>query len=134
MRYYSTWRRPDIIIQLLKVPQPPADIPFANRNDNINQLKSNTMEVKVKEIKMGKDEFRKSVDHYWELFRKEVTLPNDPFLVQFTRQVFETGFLSGLVDILDTTKEAIQGQRKSSSEHPSNVIPININHDPSKAN
>ena len=30
VRYYSTWRRPDIIIQLLKVPQPPADIPFAN--------------------------------------------------------------------------------------------------------
>ena len=126
--------RPDIIIQLLKVPQPPADIPFANGNDNINQLKSNTMEVKVKEIKMGKDEFRKSVDQYWELFRKEVALPNDPFLVQFTRQVFETGFLSGLVDILDTTKEAIQGQRKSSSEHPSNVIDINVNHDPSKAN
>ena len=92
------------------------------------------MEVKVKEIKMGKDEFRKSVDHYWELFRKEVTLPNDPFLVQFTRQVFETGLLSGLVDILDTTKEAIQGQRKSSSEHTSNVIHINVNHDPSKAN
>ena len=126
--------RPDIIIQLLKVPQPPADIPYANGNDNINQLKSNTMEVKVKEIKMGKDEFRKSVDQYWELFRKEVALPNDPFLVQFTRQVFETGFLSGLVDILDTTKEAIQGQRKSSSEHPSNVIDINVNHDPSKAN
>lgn len=30
VRYYSTWRRPDIIIQLLKVPQPPADIPLAN--------------------------------------------------------------------------------------------------------
>ena len=85
------------------------------------------MEVKVKEIKMGKDEFRKSVDHYWELFRKEVTLPNDPFLVQFTRQVFEAGFWAALVDIFVTEKEA-------STEELSATIHIDVNHDQSKAN
>ena len=85
------------------------------------------MEVKVKEIKMGKYEFRKSVDHYWELFRKEVTLPNGPFLVQFTRQVFEAGFLAAVVDILVTENE-------SSTEKLSATIHNNVNHDPSKAN
>ena len=79
---------------------------------------------------MGKDEFRKSVDHYWELFRKEVTLPNDPFLMGYSKQVFETGFLSGLDYFFKTVKEFTQEQHESSSR----VIRINVNHDPSKAN
>ena len=133
MRYYSTWRRPDIIIQLLKVPQPPADIPYANGNDNINQLKSNTMAVTVKEIKMGKEEVQEAIDHYWELFRKDVPLPNDPSVMGYTKSVFEAGFWAGTTNIFGTMTEAIQ-QLKHSSEHPSNVIPINVNHDPSKAN
>ena len=131
MRYYSKWRRPDIIIQLLKVPQPPADIPYANGNDNINQLKSNTMAVTVKEIKM--EEVQEAIDHYWELFRKDIPLPNDPSVMGYTKSVFEAGFWAGTTNIFGTMKEAIQ-QLKPSSEHPSNVIPININHDPSKAN
>ena len=131
MRYYSTWRIPDIIIQLLKVPQPPADIPYTNGNDNINQLKSNTMIVK--EIKMGKDEVQEAIDHYWELFRKDIPLPNDPSVMGYTKSVFEAGFWAGTTNIFGTMKEAIQ-QLKPSSEHPSNVIPINVNHDPSKAN
>ena len=131
MRYFSTWRRPDIIIQLLKVPQPPADIPYANWNDNINQLKSNTMAVTVKEIKM--EEVQEAIDHYWELFRKDIPLPNDPSVMGYTKSVFEAGFWAGTTNIFGTMEEAIQ-QLKSSSEHPSNVIPINVNHDPSKAN
>ena len=91
------------------------------------------MEVKVKEIKMGKDEFRKSVDHYWELFRKDFPLPNDPSVMVYTKSVFKAGFFAGSSNTLRKTTEAIQ-QLKASSEHPSNVIPININHDPSKAN
>ena len=125
------WRRPDIIIQLLKVPQPPADIPYANGNDNINQLKSNTMAVTVKEIKM--EEVQEAIDHYWELFRKDIPLPNDPSVMGYTKSVFEAGFWAGTTNIFGTMEEAIQ-QLKSSSEHPSNVIPINVNHDPSKAN
>lgn len=131
MRYYSTWRRPDIIIQLLKVPQPPADIPYANGNDNINQLKSNTMAVKAKEIK--KEEVQEAINHYWELFRKNIPLPNDSSVMGYTKSVFEAGFWAGTTNIFGTMEEAIQ-QLKSSSEHPSNVIDININHDPSKAN
>ena len=131
MGYYSKWRRPDIIIQLLKVPQPPADIPYTNGNDNINQLKSNTMAVTVKEIKM--EEVQEAINHYWELFRKDIPLPNDPSVMGYTKSVFEAGFWAGTTNIFGTMKEAIQ-QLKPSSEHPSNVIPININHDPSKAN
>ena len=124
--------RPDINhTQLLKVPQPPADIPYANGNDNINQLKSNTMAVTVKEIKM--EEVQEAIDHYWELFRKDVPLPNDPSVMGYTKSVFEAGFWAGTTNIFGTMEEAIQ-QLKSSSEHPSNVIDININHDPSKAN
>ena len=123
--------RPDINhTQLLKVPQPPADIPYANGNDNINQLKSNTMAVKVKEIKMRKDELQEAMEHYWELFRKNVTLPNHPSIIRYSKQVFETGFLSGLDYFFDTVKEVTQEQSESSSR----VISININHDPSKAN
>ena len=98
--------RPDIIIQLLKVPQPPADIPYANGNDNINQLKSNTMAVTVKEI--DKDKVKEAVDQYWELFRQNVTLPKDPSLMGYSKQVFETGFLSGLDYFFETVKEFTQ--------------------------
>ena len=91
------------------------------------------MAVTVKEIKMGKEEVQEAINHYWELFRKEVTLPNDPSVMGYTKSVFEAGFWAGTTNIFGTMKEAIQ-QLKSSSEHPSNVIDININHDPSKAN
>lgn len=83
------------------------------------------MEVKVKEIK--KDEVQKAVDQYWELFRKEVTLPNDPSVVGYTKSVFEAGFWAALVDIFGTEEEP-------STEKLSATIHININHDPSKAN
>ena len=91
------------------------------------------MEVKVKRIKMGKDELQEAMEHYWELFRKNIPLPNDPSVVGYTKGVFEAGFWAGGSNALRTTTEAIQ-QLKSSSEHLSNVIPINVNHDPSKAN
>lgn len=87
----------------------------------------------VKEIKVGKDELQEALEHYWELFRKIVTLPNDPAVVGYTKSVFEAGFFAGASKTLRTTTEAIQ-QLKPSSEHPSNVIGINVNHDPSKAN
>ena len=89
------------------------------------------MAVKAKEIK--KEEVQEAINHYWELFRKEVTLPNDPSVMGYTKSVFEAGFWAGTTNIFGTMEEAIQ-QLKPSSEHPSNVIPININHDPSKAN
>ena len=89
------------------------------------------MAVKVKEIK--KDEVQEAINQYWELFRKEVTLPNDPLVMGYTKSVFESGFWAGASHSLRTTTEAIQ-QLRPSSEHPSNVIPINVNHDPSKAN
>lgn len=82
---------------------------------------------------MGKEEVQEAIDHYWELFRKEVPLPNDPYVVGYTKSVFEAGFLAGASNTLRTTTEAIQ-QLKPSSEHPSKVIHINVNHDPSKAN
>lgn len=87
----------------------------------------------VKEIKMGKAEVQEAFEHYWELFRKEVTLPNDPYVVGYTKSVFEAGFLAGASNTLRTTTEAVQ-QLIPSSEHPSKVIPINVNHDPNKAN
>lgn len=86
------------------------------------------MAVKVKEIK--KDEVQKAVEQYWELFGQNVTLPNEPFLLGFSKQVFETGFLSGLDYLFDTIKELTQEQSGSSSK----VISINVNHDQSKAN
>ena len=89
------------------------------------------MAVKVKEIK--KEEVQEAINHYWELFRKDVPLPNDPSVMGYTKSVFEAGFWAGTTNIFGTMEEAIQ-QLKSSSEHPSNVIDININHDPSKAN
>ena len=89
------------------------------------------MAVKAKEIK--KEEVQKAVDHYWKLFRQNVTLPNDPSVMVYTKSVFKAGFFAGSSNTLRKTTEAIQ-QLKASSEHPSNVIPININHDPSKAN
>lgn len=92
------------------------------------------MAVTVKEIKFEKKELQEAIDHYWELFRKDVTLPDDPFIVNYTRQVFEAGFWAGITNLFGTMHDAIQGQPKASSEKPSNVIPININHDPSKAN
>ena len=79
-------------------------------------------------VKINKDELQEALEHYWELFRKNIPLPNDPSLVGFTKQVFEAGFFAGASSILRKTVEAIQ-QLKPSSEHPSNV-----NHDPSKAN
>ena len=91
------------------------------------------MAVTVKEIKMGKEEVQEAINHYWELFRKDVPLPNDPSVMGYTKSVFEAGFWAGTTNIFGTMEEAIQ-QLKSSSEHPSNVIDININHDPSKAN
>ena len=85
----------------------------------------------VKEIK--KDEVQKAVEHYWEIFRQIVALPNDPSVVGYTKSVFEAGFFAGATNTLRITTGAIQ-QLKPSSEHPSNVISINVNHDPSKAN
>ena len=87
----------------------------------------------VKGIKMGKAEIQEVFEHYWELFRKNIPLPNDPSVVGYTKSVFEAGFLAGASNTLRTTIEAIQ-QLKPSSEHPSNVISINVNHDPNKAN
>ena len=93
------------------------------------------MAVKVKEIKMGEAELQEAFEHYWELFRKDVPLPsNDPSVVGYTKSVFEAGFWAGTTNIFGTMTEAIQEHRKASSEHPSNVIHINVNHDPSKAN
>ena len=86
------------------------------------------MAVKVKEI--NKDEIQEAIDQYWELFRQNVTLPNDPLIVGFSKQVFETGFLAGLNYFFDTVKEVTQEQHESSSR----VIRVNVNHDPSKAN
>ena len=91
------------------------------------------MAVTVKEIKMGKEEVQEAIDHYWELFRKDVPLSNDPSVVGYTKSVFEAGFWAGTTNIFGTMTEAIQ-QLKHSSEHTSNVIPINVNHDPSNAN
>ena len=85
----------------------------------------------VKGIKIEKDELQEALEHYWELFRKNITLPNDPSVVGYTKSVFEAGFWAGTTNIFGTMKEAIQ-QLKPSSEHPS--VDININHDPSKAN
>ena len=89
------------------------------------------MAVKAKEIK--KEEVQEAINHYWELFRKDIPLPNDPSVMGYTKSVFEAGFWAGTTNIFGTMTEAIQ-QLKHFSEHPSNVIPININHDPSKAN
>lgn len=89
------------------------------------------MAVKVKGI--NKAEIQEALEHYWELFRKNIPLPNDPSLVGFTKQVFEAGFFAGASSTLRTTTEAIQ-QLKLSSEHTSRVISINVNHDSSKAN
>ena len=86
------------------------------------------MEVKAKEIK--KEEVQKAVDHYWKLFRQNVTLPNDPYIIGYSKQVFETGFLSGLDYFFETVKELTQEQHESSSR----VIRIDVNHDPIKAN
>ena len=86
------------------------------------------MAVTLKEIKMGKAELQEAFEHYWELFRKDIPLPNDSSVVGFTKSVFEAGFWAGASNSLRTTIEAIQ-QLKPSSEHPSN-----FNHDPSKAN
>ena len=89
------------------------------------------MAVKAKEIK--KEEVQEAINHYWELFRKDIPLPNDPSVMVYTKSVFKAGFFAGSSNTLRKTTEAIQ-QLKASSEHPSNVIPINVNHDPSKAN
>lgn len=89
----------------------------------------------VKGIKIEKAELQEALEHYWELFRKNVTLPsNDPSVAGYTKSVFEAGFWAGTTNIFGTMTEAIQEHRKASSEHPSNVIHINVNHDPSKAN
>ena len=84
------------------------------------------MAVIVKEI--NKDEVQEAIDQYWELLRQNVTLPND--LLGISKQVFETGFLSGLKYFIDIVKEVTQEQSGSSSK----VISINVNHDPNKAN
>ena len=86
------------------------------------------MAVKAKEIK--KEEVQEAFEHYWELFRKDIPLPNDPSVVGYTKSVFEAGFLSGLDYLFDTIKELTQEQSGSSSK----VISINVNHDQSKAN
>ena len=87
----------------------------------------------VKGIKMEKAELQEALEHYWEIFRQIVALPNDPTVVGYTKGVFEAGFWAGATNTLRTTTEDIQ-QLIQSSEHPSNVIGINVNHDPSKAN
>ena len=89
------------------------------------------MAVKAKEIKM--EEVQEAINRYWELFRKDIPLPNDPSVMGYTKSVFEAGFWAGATNTVRIATEAIQ-QLKASSEHPSNVIPINVNHDPSKAN
>ena len=89
------------------------------------------MAVKAKEIKM--EEVQEAINRYWELFRKDIPLPNDPSVRGYTKSVFEAGFWAGATNTVRIATEAIQ-QLKASSEHPSNVIPINVNHDPSKAN
>ena len=89
--------------------------------------------MEVKGIKMGKAEIQEALEHYWEIFRQIVALPNDPTVVGYTKGVFEAGFWAGATNTLRTTAEAIQ-QLKPSSEHPSKVISINVNHDQSKAN
>lgn len=89
------------------------------------------MAEKVKGI--NKAELQEALEHYWELFRKNIPLPNDPLIVGFSKQVFEAGFFAGASSAFRTTIGAIQ-QLKPSSEHLSNVIDINVNHDPSKAN
>lgn len=89
--------------------------------------------MEVKGIKMGEAEIREAIEQYWEIFRQIVALPNDPSVVGYTKSVFEAGFFAGATNTLRTTTEAIQ-QLKPSSEHPSKVISINVNHDPSKAN
>ena len=89
------------------------------------------MAVKVKGI--NKAEIQEALENYWEIFRQIVALPNDPSVVGYTKSVFEAGFLAGASSTLRITTEAIQ-KLKPSSEHPSNVISINVNHDPSKAN
>ena len=91
------------------------------------------MAATVKEIKMVKDELQEAMEHYWELFRKDIPLANDPSVMGYTKSVFEAGFWTGTTNTVRIATEAIQ-QLKSSSEHPSNAIPINVNHDPSKAN
>lgn len=91
------------------------------------------MAVTVKEIKMGKAELQEAMEHYWELFKQNIPLPNDPSVVGYTKSVFEAGFWAGTTNIFGIMKEAIQ-QSKPSSEHPSNVIDINVNHGPNKAN
>ena len=85
------------------------------------------MAVKVKEIKMGKAEIQEAFENYWELFRQNVTLPKDPYVVGYTKSVFEAGFWAALVDIFGTEEEP-------STEKLSATIRINVNHDPSKAN
>ena len=89
------------------------------------------MAVKAKEIKM--EEVQEAINRYWELFRKDIPLPNDPSVMGYTKSVFEAGFWAGATNTVRIATEAIQ-QLKASSEHTSNVIPINVNHDPSKAN
>lgn len=83
------------------------------------------MAVEVKKI--NKAEIQEALEHYWELFRKEVTLPNDPSVVGYTKSVFEAGFWAALVDIFGTEEEP-------STEKLSATIHINVNHDQSKAN
>ena len=83
------------------------------------------MAVTVKEIKM--EEVQEAMEHYWELFRKDIPLLNDPSVMGYTKSVFEAGFWAALVDIFGTEEEP-------STEKLSATIPININHDPSKAN
>lgn len=87
----------------------------------------------VKEIKMGKEEVQETIDRYWELLRKDIPLPNDTSVMGYTKSVFEAGFWVGATNAVRIATEAIR-QLKSSSEHSSNVIHINVNHDPSKAN
>ena len=89
------------------------------------------MAVEVKKI--NKAEIQEALEHYWEIFRQIVALPNNPSVVGYTKSVFEAGFFAGATNTLRTTTEAIQ-QLKPSLEHPSKVISINVNHDPSKAN
>ena len=89
------------------------------------------MAVTAKEIK--EEEIQEDFEYYWEFFRKNIPLSNDPSVVEYTKSVFKAGFFAGSSNTLRKTIEAIQ-QLKSSSEHTSNAIPINVNHDPSKAN
>ena len=69
------------------------------------------MAITAKEIK--EEEIQEDFDYYWEFFRKNIPLANDPSVVEYTKSVFKAGFFAGSSNTLRKTIEAIQ-QPKSS--------------------